>query len=98
VEGLDDILADSRGSVWFTQLFRNKVSVILTDGTVVDAVGARDQTTIGGPTACVFGRSGDALKKMYCSTNGAIWVPINGTVSEGGKIVVVDIDDFYDGR
>jgi hypothetical protein len=96
VEGLDDILVDSRGNVWFTQNYRNTVSVIPTDGTVVDAVGALDQITIGGPTACAFGRLGDALKNIYCSTNGAIWVPVNGTVSEGGKIVVVDLQDSYD--
>jgi hypothetical protein len=94
-KGLDDILVDRCGSVWFCQNYRNVVSVLYTNGTVVDAVGALDQITIGGPTACAFGRSGDAVNKLYCTTNGGIFVPVNGTVTEPGKIVVVNIENFY---
>ncbi|KAF7561653.1 hypothetical protein G7046_g2488 [Stylonectria norvegica] len=49
-------------------------------------VGALTESTVAGSTAVAFGRCKNA-HTLYVSTSGAPVVPVNGTFSEGGKVV-----------
>jgi sugar lactone lactonase YvrE len=75
---------DDKGNVWLTRNIQDIVSVYLAkDGSLLDVVGASDQVTVAGATACAFGRSGDAEARdtLYVTTTGALPVLVNGAVT-----------------
>lgn len=94
----DDFDLDCEGRAWIAQNTLNKVSVLLRNGTVVDYVGATDQLTVAGVTSCLVkiapsNRGGErkGAPILYCTTAGGLASPVNGTVTEGGKVVVIGI-------
>jgi sugar lactone lactonase YvrE len=62
----DDFTIGRGGLAWIAQSAINTLSVLLKDGTVVDVLGSANELTIGGPTACLFGKKG----QLFCTTNG----------------------------
>ncbi|CAM6120992.1 unnamed protein product [Calypogeia fissa] len=93
----DDFDLDGKHRPWIAQLDANVVSVLLKNGTVVNAAGAKDQLTVAGATSCVFGRNSDGKGRshlLYCTTSGGIDAPVNGTFIVGGKVVQIDTTGF----
>lgn len=91
---LDDFTIDGKGRVWITLNSGNQLGVLVPgSGNVVTAVGAKDQLTLAGPTSCTFGRRG-LDEVLFVATSGGLANPINGTLTEGGKIVAVDTKGF----
>ncbi|KAH8879526.1 hypothetical protein GQ53DRAFT_854614 [Thozetella sp. PMI_491] len=60
--------------------------------TIVD--GATDSLALAGGTACRFGRGPTDRKTLYVVTDGGLGSPVNGTLTEGGKLVGVDTTSF----
>lgn len=89
---LDDFIIDSQGGLYSAS----------SDGTVIYAPRGADKMTVvagspgsltySGPTAFAFGRDHEGKQNdsvMYITTNGGLVSPINGTMTEGGKIIAV---------
>ncbi|KAH8879486.1 hypothetical protein GQ53DRAFT_834080 [Thozetella sp. PMI_491] len=60
--------------------------------TVVD--GAAGELTVAGSTACRFGRGPEDGEILYVVTSEAQASPANGTITEGAKVVAVDISSY----
>jgi hypothetical protein len=90
----DDFVFDDRGNAWLAQNVFNTIGVLRTDGSVVTTAGKPDELTVAGPTACRFGRGPEDKHILYVATTGGIGAPINGTESEGAKVVAVDTTTF----
>ncbi len=65
-----------------------------TNDTAVIVAGAVDQLTLAGSTACQFGRGKTDKRVLYVVTSGGEAAPVNGTLTQGGKIVAVDTSSF----
>ncbi|KAH8885298.1 hypothetical protein GQ53DRAFT_751289 [Thozetella sp. PMI_491] len=61
--------------------------------TLVD--GAPSALTVAGGTACAFGRKDRDHEILYVVTAGANGAPVNGTVTEGAKMVAVDTRGYF---
>lgn len=57
--------------------------------------GSPSRLTVAGGTACQFGRGQTDQQILYVATSGGIANPVNGTVTEGGKIVAVDTSSYF---
>ncbi|KIN03259.1 hypothetical protein OIDMADRAFT_27698 [Oidiodendron maius Zn] len=90
----DDFAVDKEGRLWIAMNFRNQLSVLVpSSGNMVSVLGAEAQLTLPGPTSCAFGRRG-LEEVLFVATSGGLASPINGTLTEGGKIVAVDTKGF----
>ena len=54
-------------------------------------VGSVSEMTVAGSTALAFGRGKKDKDVFYVSTGGGLFKPINGTVTEGAKVVAVKV-------
>ncbi|KAI0016059.1 hypothetical protein F4780DRAFT_798701 [Xylariomycetidae sp. FL0641] len=61
---------------------------------VVVVAGSATSLALAGDTACAFGRGHGDREVLYVVTSGALGDPVNGTVTEGGKVVAVDTAGF----
>jgi sugar lactone lactonase YvrE len=89
----DDFTFDKTGNAWLVTAINNTVAVVKVGGDIVTVAGALDQLTVAGGTACHFGRNGDE-HILYVTTTGGLAAPVNGTETEGGKIVAIDTRKF----
>jgi hypothetical protein len=55
------------------------------------------EMSVAGCTAAAFGRSKKDGKTLYVTTSGGQAVPVNGTVTEGGKVVAIDTSGYKGG-
>lgn len=91
---LDDFTIDEKGRVWIALNSGNQLGVLVPGSDkVVTVLGVKDQLTLPGPTSCMFGRRG-LDEVLFVATSGGLAAPINGTLTEGGKIVAVDTKGF----
>ena len=74
------------GSVFVAQPIANQVARVTNDG-VVPVAGNLNSSAVAGVTSVTFGRTWRDLGTIYVSTTGAITNPVNGTFTEGGKVV-----------
>ncbi|KAH7024153.1 hypothetical protein EDB80DRAFT_808431 [Ilyonectria destructans] len=91
---LDDFALDNKGDVWATTNAANELLVVSPKGKVVVALGSSTELTVAGDTAAAFGRTKGDEKTLYVVTDGALAGPVNGTITEAGKIVAVDTRNF----
>ncbi|KAI0156585.1 hypothetical protein GGR57DRAFT_463894 [Xylariaceae sp. FL1272] len=92
---IDDFAFDERGNIWATTNVANTIVTIKPDGSQRIKVGAEDQLTVGGVSCAAFGRTKADRDVLYGVTFGAVGNPINGTISEPGKIVAVNTRTYY---
>ncbi|KAH6980586.1 hypothetical protein BKA56DRAFT_673087 [Ilyonectria sp. MPI-CAGE-AT-0026] len=91
VSFLDDFVFDTHGNIYAASNFDNTVVFINTkSGKWETVVGAVDQLTVAGSTSVAFGRGKHDKNTLYVSTSGALANPVNGTKSEGSKVVAVN--------
>ncbi|KAL2883116.1 hypothetical protein SGCOL_001304 [Colletotrichum sp. CLE4] len=87
----DDFAFGSNGGVYIATNFDNSVTCVdSTTRVTTTVVGSKDNLLVAGSTAVVFGK-GDEGETLYVSTSGALAAPVNGTVTEGTKVVAVEI-------
>ncbi|KAF5664354.1 hypothetical protein FHETE_7111 [Fusarium heterosporum] len=92
VSFLDDFDFDTKGNIYAASNFDN--SVVLADsksGKWNTVVGGIHEMTVAGSTAVAFGNGKRGKKKMFVATSGALAMPVDGTKTEGAKVVSVDI-------
>lgn len=92
----DDFTFDARGNVWVTLDEGSELGFIKAgQNTTTVVLGSPDQLTIPGPTSAQFGRTQADKDIVYVATNGGLAAPINGTITEGGKVVAVDTKGYW---
>jgi sugar lactone lactonase YvrE len=87
---VDDFAVDEQGQVWITTNIGNTVELVGKSGKIRTAVGDIGSLAVAGDTAAVFGRGKKDKEVLYVVTCGALVRPVNGTITEPGKVVAVD--------
>lgn len=89
---IDDFALDGqKGIAYLASGGENAVfKLALEDGSLETVVGGLNSTAVPGPTSVVLGR-GKERDSIFVTTNGAVLAPVNGTYSEGGKVVEVEV-------
>ncbi|RYN73050.1 hypothetical protein AA0120_g12652 [Alternaria tenuissima] len=85
----DDFIISADGSVFITENSVNSLERIGMNGSRSLIAGGLNSTVIAGVTSIAFGRSWRDPGIAYAATSGALIAPVNGTYSEGGKVVAV---------
>lgn len=93
---VDDFVLDEEKGVAFLSgaLENTLLSIPLAGGAVTKVLGGLNESVIEGPTSASLGRGTVAKDVVYVTTNGGVLSPVNGTFTEGGKVVAVDISDY----
>ncbi|KAH7145427.1 hypothetical protein B0J13DRAFT_607114 [Dactylonectria estremocensis] len=92
--GLDDFAIDSHGTLWACTNLNHTVAAFGTSGEFATVAGSSTEMTVAGDTSAAFGRGRKDKQVLYVVTSGAWSKPVNGTMTEGGKIVAVDTRGF----
>lgn len=82
-------------TIWAATNADNRVIAITPDGRTTVVVGEPNQLTVAGAVGGQFGRLDGDSDTLYVVTGGALVVPVNGTFSEGGKVVAIDTTSFF---
>jgi hypothetical protein len=82
-------------TIWAATNADNRIVAITPDGNIISVGGDPDQLPTAGAVATAFGKLRGDTNTLYVVTSGAIVFPINGTVTEGGKIVAIDTTGFF---
>ncbi|KAM0431351.1 hypothetical protein ACHAPT_005327 [Fusarium lateritium] len=91
VSFLDDFAFDRQGNIYVaTNLDNSVVFVDVESKEWKTVVGGISEMTVAGSTAVAFGRGRNDKDILYVSTSGAIATPVNGTETEGAKVVAID--------
>ncbi|KAH7186396.1 hypothetical protein BKA60DRAFT_602686 [Fusarium oxysporum] len=87
---LDDISFDFRGNIYAaTNLDNSIVRIYITTKAWKTIIGGIGEMTVPGCTSVVFGHRSLEKEILYVSTSGAIATPVNGTETEGAKVVAI---------
>jgi hypothetical protein len=90
----DDFVFDKKGDAWITHHGLNTVGAVKAGGGLVTVVWEMDQLTVDVGTACQFGRGAGDKDVLYVVTTGGMSAPVNGELTEGGKVVAVNTTTF----
>ncbi|KAL2813858.1 hypothetical protein BJX63DRAFT_393438 [Aspergillus granulosus] len=89
----DDFTYDRASEdIYVTGNFENIVTKLNREGVVEGTIGAETQLTVAGATSALLGGEND--RTLYVATSGALGAPVNGTITEGAKIVAIKIDEL----
>jgi hypothetical protein len=91
---LDDFTIGADGTIWAVENVGNRLFAVRPDGSYETVAGGVNQTTIAGDTSATFGRGKTDQKTLYVVTSGAQAGPVNGTYTEGGKVVAIDTGGY----
>lgn len=92
---LDDFTFDADGNIYVVTNFDNSVIFVdVKSGKGETVVGGLKEMTVAGSTAVAFGRGKHDKETLYVTTGGALGAPVDGTKTEGGKVVAVDTDAY----
>ncbi|EXM12603.1 Six-bladed beta-propeller, TolB-like [Fusarium oxysporum f. sp. vasinfectum] len=87
---LDDFSFDFRGNIYAaTNLDNSIVRIYITTKAWKTIIGGIGEMTVPGCTSVVFGHRSLEKEILYVSTSGAIATPVNGTETEGAKVVAI---------
>lgn len=87
----DDFALDEQEGFAYLACQQNQVLRIpLEGGEVVNVLGGLNQTVVAGPTSVALARGDGCDGMIYVTTNGGLFSPVNGTYTEGGKVVAVN--------
>ncbi|KEY64093.1 hypothetical protein S7711_09488 [Stachybotrys chartarum IBT 7711] len=92
--GLDDFAIDSNGTIWACTNLNHTVVALGPSGEFATVAGSSTEITVAGDTSAAFGRRRKDNAMLNVVTSGAWSKPVNGTITEGGKIVTVDTTRF----
>ncbi|KAL2847415.1 hypothetical protein BJX68DRAFT_240089 [Aspergillus pseudodeflectus] len=88
----DDFTYDAAtGDLYVAGNFENIVTQVNRNGHVEGIFGAETQLTVAGATSTLIQGQGRG-KTLYVATGGALAAPVNGTITEGAKIVAIKLD------
>ncbi|KAH7026919.1 hypothetical protein B0J12DRAFT_714263 [Macrophomina phaseolina] len=88
----DDFALDAEsGDAYLAGLDRNVVYRVGATGRTEVVAGGPNSTELAGATSAAFGRTGQDRRVLYVTTGGAVAAPVNGTYTEGGKVVAVEL-------
>jgi sugar lactone lactonase YvrE len=87
----DDFTFDFAGTAYIGQNVANTLGIVTAANVSSTLVGNLNSTELVGPTAVQFGRTESDRSVLYVTTSGGLAVPVNGTYTEGGKVVAVKI-------
>lgn len=88
---IDDFTFSDDGTIWAVSNDGNTVVAIAPGGRKVTSVaGSLEQLTLAGGTAGAFGRGKKDTDVLYVCTAGGLDRPVNGSVTEPGKVVGID--------
>ncbi|CAG8899428.1 unnamed protein product [Penicillium egyptiacum] len=89
----DDFAYDTKtGDIYIAGNFANVITRVNQDGVKEEVIGSPSQLTVAGTTSAVFG--GKGKRTLYAVTSGALASPVNGTVTEGAKLVAIEVDEI----
>jgi sugar lactone lactonase YvrE len=91
---LDDFAIGSDGIIWAAENVANRLFAVRPDGSYQVVEGGVNQVTVAGDTAAAFGKGRKDQKTLYVVTSGAQAGPVNGTYTEGGKVVAIDTSGY----
>lgn len=89
---LDDFAIGDDGTIWAAENVGNRLWAVRRNGSYAVVEGGVGQITVAGDTAAAFGRGTKDKDTLYVVTSGAQAGPVNGTYTEGGKVVAIDIN------
>lgn len=88
----DDFALENETSVaYLASLDRNVITKISLGGHAEIVAGSLNSSLLAGPTSAAFGRTESNQDVLYITTGGGITAPVNGTYTEGGKIVALRV-------
>ncbi|KAF9765123.1 hypothetical protein IL306_002645 [Fusarium sp. DS 682] len=88
----DDFEFDTNGNIYAATNFDNSIVFVdVKTGKWKTVVGGVHEMTVAGSTAAAFGRGKKDKNTLYVSTSGALGKPVDGTKTEGAKVVAVKI-------
>ncbi|KAJ0419805.1 hypothetical protein BJY00DRAFT_324155 [Aspergillus carlsbadensis] len=88
----DDFTYDaSTGDLYVAGNFENVVTKVNRAGHVEAVFGAETELTVAGATSTLVQGEGRE-KTLYVATGGALAAPVNGTITEGAKIVAIKLE------
>lgn len=85
----DDFALTEQGIAYAADGFENQILKVAQDGTVESVAGSLTSNLVIGATSAQFGRTNSDSGVLYVTTGGGLAAPINGTYTEGGKIVAL---------
>jgi hypothetical protein len=89
----DDFTYDRvSGDIYVAGNFENIVTKLNLEGSTEAIIGAENQLTVAGATSVLLG--GESDRTLYVATSGALAAPVNGTITEGAKIVAIKIEQL----
>jgi sugar lactone lactonase YvrE len=89
----DDFTYDrATGDIYVAGNFENIVTKLNRKGDTEGIIGAENQLTVAGATSVLLGGESDRI--LYVATSGALAAPVNGTITEGAKIVAIRIEQI----
>ena len=87
----DDFVMSADGVAFIAENGGNSLERVDVDGTRSLIAGGLNTTVVAGATAAAFGRTWKDQGVVYVTTSGGQVVPVNGTFTEGGKVVAVTV-------
>jgi sugar lactone lactonase YvrE len=91
---LDDFVIGKDGTIWAATNSDNRLLAVRGFNGSVVVAGGTSELTLAGNTAAAFGRGKTDAHILYVVTCGGLRAPVNGTYTEGGKVVAVDTRGF----
>jgi hypothetical protein len=89
----DDFTYDRvTGDIYVAGNFENIITKLNREGITEGIIGAENQLTVAGATSVLLGGESDGT--LYVATSGALAAPVNGTITEGAKIVAIQIEQL----
>ncbi|KID78685.1 quinoprotein amine dehydrogenase beta chain-like protein, partial [Metarhizium majus ARSEF 297] len=89
----DDFVLDNQGNAYIAANPENDVVRVDQDGVTEVLAGHLNSTLVPGPTSAWLGKAQGSRGKqvLYVATSGGRAGPINGTYTEGGKLLVLEV-------
>lgn len=91
----DDLDVADDGTVFVPGSLSNTVFRLQGDGEVTPLAGNLNSSLVASATGAVLGRTWRDRNVLYVTTTGAINSPVNGTFTEGGKVVALDASEGW---
>jgi len=86
------LVPDGSSTVYLAGLDTNVIRKVGSDGRSEVVAGSLNSSAVAGATSAAFGRLPGDEQTLFVTTGGAQRAPVNGTYSEGGKVVAVRLD------
>ncbi|KAF2017012.1 hypothetical protein BU24DRAFT_420039 [Aaosphaeria arxii CBS 175.79] len=88
---VDELVVARDGSAIVARPLGNDVARFSLDGTHEILAGGLNSSDVAGAVSVTLGRTKKDRNVVYVSTNGGIAAPVNGTFTEGGKVVAITL-------